>query len=1736
MSDIDISGELSAQRNRLSKIYHYLEALNQVRNPVKKLIGEQPWILWIGDLPDHPSIEIASYSDVQENGEESEARRASYSETTKSDFIIKIRRPKLTSSPIPPDVLKRWLLRGWEEYGNDVNYHESLNKIDEQGDTIVERFDEDEGRAQLLNEWLLKRQEWQENEKPAREAMKVFERFYDLYMQVEREAERLEIVLGEGLLSWRHKDGDVYHPILLQRLQIRLDSEIPEISLYETDHPVELYSALFRTMNDVDGRELGKIREELTKGFYHPLGGEETTSFFRRISTILSPYGEVVGDIELQGASENPIIARRPVVFLRSRTLGYASALETIISDIEERETFPASLLDIVGLHGCNLMDDFEVEKEAFKTANEDSDILFSKPANDEQLQVARRLLRHNSVLVQGPPGTGKSHTIANLIGHLLAQGKSILVTSYSTKALRVLRSHVVEDIRPLCVSVLDRDADSRDQLEGSIISIVEKLSGGHEALEREASLLAERRGECLDRILTVRKQMLFAWQNEYRDLSVDGKQVSPSEAARVVFSGKGKDDWIPGTIAKGEPLPLSEEDIETLYRTNSLLSADDENELQHELPPLDMLLNPEDFREHSMALDKAAPGTGLKHCDYWSCSPREQKREQLEDLRGKIVNETGILRSESDWVTKIIDAGRRGGIDRQSWESLISIMREIDNKSGYIREVNLRYKPVLSTASSIESQLKTLNEIVDYLQKSNQIKKLTLLSHKEWRQTISVVRVSGRQPQTLEEFTALRDLALSTVNRRSLIERWNYQVANIGGPRIDELGENYEEACLQLCESIQEAIDWYENKWLSLREEIINCGLLFKNLEDEVKASGQYGEINLIREILLKKIPCIFENRIEEISACIIEDLLIDLEKQLWDYGDKSTSAKSIEDICHAIRERNADEYVAHYNTISQLHDKRDLFSKRRELLTRIERVAPLWAERIRNHLEPHDTDELPGDVKLAWAWLQMKQELDERSNTSIEALQETSHKLSGELQSITAELVSKSAWAAQVKRTTHSQRQSLVGWLQTVKKIGKGTGKRVPRLRAEARMRMNESQSAVPVWIMPLSRVVENFEPGKISFDVVIIDEASQCDVMALIALYMGKQVIIVGDDKQVSPEAVGQRVEEVQHLIDEHLSGIPNSNLYDGQMSIYDLALQSFGGSICLLEHFRCVPDIINFSNVLCYNGKIKPLRDSSKTDLKPYVVPFYIDCAISKNKVNEKEATAISSLLLAAIEHEEYEGKTFGVISLVGEEQAQEIERILRRTLSPIDFEKRKILCGNPAHFQGDERDVVFISMVDGPEGGPLRLRNDERFKKRFNVAASRAKDQMWIVYSLDIQKDLKPGDLRKQLIEYVINPNAYAEALEEGQRLTESEFEKQVFAALTSRGYKVTPQYKVGYYRIDMVVEEDGRRLAVECDGDRFHPLEKLEEDMARQAVLERLGWTFLRIRGSEYFRNPEETMESVVRKLDSYEIFPGIEAESSSKQEKEISALVESLIRDASALKGEWAEGKYPEYTANKENSIEKKSQTVTQNREGVSPIESAVKAEAAKKETTYATAPSDYREPEDRYNRYPLDIGKEKPLIVEEEKGDTPIAEHTVESSDQLRLFEKAKQTDPQKKNAIEEHKQLNDPLYNAISENLEHKYWNCASCGKENNLYIGRYGPFLQCSNKKCDAKLSVPLETTEMAVKQLKLECNECGSSCIVARGRNGPFVGCSKFPECKHAVPWKELRKELKESPN
>ncbi|MBZ4666319.1 MAG: putative helicase [Mahella sp.] len=276
------------------------------------------------------------------------------------------------------------------------------------------------------------------------------------------------------------------------------------------------------------------------------------------------------------------------------------------------------------------------------------------------------------------------------------------------------------------------------------------------------------------------------------------------------------------------------------------------------------------------------------------------------------------------------------------------------------------------------------------------------------------------------------------------------------------------------------------------------------------------------------------------------------------------------------------------------------------------------------------------------------------------------------------------------------------------------------------------------------------------------------------------------------------------------------------------------------------------------------------------LEPVLADVYVSGGYREDTqdINKPEADAICERLCDMVHDPRYKGKTFGVISLTGNAQAKYIWDKINDYLTPEEQEACSLRMGDAYAFQGDERDVMILSMVVGANDAKrLVALTKDQYRQRFNVAVSRARDQLILFHSVELE-DLRETDLRYELLSYVQNGIWSQQSADRARDLLESPFEEAVYDWLTARNYKVTPQVKVGNYRIDMVVEGEYNHLAVECDGDRWHTPDRWWQDRLRQRQMERTGWVFWRVWGSEFYQDPDAAMSTIIPLLDRLGIKP----------------------------------------------------------------------------------------------------------------------------------------------------------------------------------------------------------------------------------------------------------------------
>ncbi|MEB4591770.1 AAA domain-containing protein [Candidatus Thiothrix sp. Deng01] len=1487
---------MNRTNSQLLQLFGFLKNYNELRNQCPKNTTDyQDGFQLVSSWPKHPNIVIN-----QGNGG--------------AEALISIQRPKLTSCPPPPAILKDWLPSGWDSIKNipEPLFSRNIQQADQT--TLTVKFEDDPKRTDTFSIWNAQRNQWVQAEQPAVDTYQLFERIHGIWSRLQKEGDQIELILGSGMLHI--PEQSIHHPILLQRLELKFDTSKPEFTFHSGIDNTELYKALLRDIPDIDGKSIAALSQELENSSIEPLGEiSATEGFLQRAAQGLFIKGEFHAQQPETNTFQHPVIYPAPCLLLRKRNQGLSQILENILEDLQNPNAKPSTgLKRIIGIEDDvqPFPDTNQPNNQSHATLNRTNDILFSKPANAEQYAIADRLNRAHSVLVQGPPGTGKTHTIANLIGYLLSQGKTVLVCSHTSKALRVLRDKLDPAIQPLCLSVLDSDAESQTQLSQSAQEIADKLSGlDASALRRDAAQLRQRRQELLNKQQHLQQQIRNARYSEIEEIVVAGNAYIPIKAAQTVKEFTDRDGWIPGTIHEHPFCPLSDTEITALYATNQQLPPKAEEQLSVKQPAHETLVSAADFRTLTTKRDLIAQHTAQHNPDLW-INAQSVPYNQLRQIQQQIQESVTTLNTKDKWLQDVLFAGWSGGGYREIWETLLQTIEDLADQANKAHPLLIQHAPEIPA----ECNVAILDAIITHLEQGKKLTGIfTKFGKSAWFDLIEQCKTNQNKPATIEEFHSLRAKAHLQQQYRTLAKYWQHTVAQAGGAEFTTLGSRPELTAPNYIEPIRKHLNWRLDVWEPLQGEIEAAGFHWEKwLESNPIVHTQYGELERIKLATTDKLASLFTAR-----AALLQqsELSRHIERQAT-YLSQFPQSEIASDLVNAQQSWDADSYENLWKQLAQLEGLKEIYQQRSSLLEKLHATAPDWAKAIWLRMPPHNQATPPGSAATAWHWLQLQQALEKRAAVSIPDLQQQLDGAEREIAQLAAKIIEQETWAAQGERTHLSTRQALMGFVGIVRKIGKGKGKRVPTLLKEARNLLLSARKAVPVWIMPLNRVYESFDPRDTRFDVVIIDESSQSDMMALAALYLGKEHVVVGDKEQVTPDAIGQQLDSIQKLIDTDLLEIPNKHLYDGQTSVYDLAETAFGGVISLKEHFRCVPEIIQFSNHLSYHNKIRPLREPLSSPLRPALISHRVEGARNDNgKINHIEAETIASLIIACIHHPTYarndsgQTTTFGAITLLGSEQSEYIDNILRHRLELDLYNKHKVLCGNPAQFQGDERDVIFLSMVDSPpDDGVLNMMGfgkNDMYKKRYNVAVSRARNQLWLIHSLDPENHLKSDDIRRRLIQHVRDPQALMREVEvEGQR-TDSPFEKAVLADLVNAGYRVKTQWQVGAYRIDIVVEGQNCRLAIECDGDKYHTPDNLQQDIERQTILERLGWTFVRIRGSLYYRYPERAMQAVFTKLNELGIEKlGISNLGMSAGTIGDQAVIQDIRRSAETIRQEW--------------------------------------------------------------------------------------------------------------------------------------------------------------------------------------------------------------------------------------
>ncbi|MCR5980521.1 AAA family ATPase [Gordonia jinghuaiqii] len=1278
--------------------------------------------------------------------------------------------------------------------------------------------------------------------------------------------ESLELVVANALVTVRDEAGADVEPLVREHLLTqavvadRDESGTIRLSLGVGSAPTMHDTHLLASVDGLDLAGAVKVRTKLS----------EQASVLS--NTVTDLIGEWLDAIDIDTGRATLTLDMRPAVVLRRRGVDTSLAFyDAIIDDLrDETSPVPIGLAQLVApIESDARLDALDAPGVLAPDALT-SDALFPLPSNVEQRDVLARLGVDSGVVVEGPPGTGKTHTIANVTSALLAKGQRVLVVSEKAHALHVLRDMLPPPLRDLAVSIADVSQDRSEGVVAAVAALAERKSAFSPGVaDAEIADLTARRDHALRRRDEVLRELwdLRAEETEVHEWIAGDYRGTPAQVVRQVLADADRFDWMPGPLQGSVP-PLDSGEFVRLVELLGVTGGSAAR-LSQRFPDLD------DHLPEPGALDAI--------CARIAARPHEP------------MTGAGSLLSVLDGV----DSARLLRV-KDICDQLAVASAEVSSYPAPM--VDMADRLLAGRATHLWSRVTTLSPVIAEAARRDR----DLGAH--------AVVVDGHRPGDAALFDAAADFLRGGGQWRGRLRRSAEQRAVEESPvraTVDGRVPADEASLRRVADhlTVLDAVQQVHRILADLHVPVDASGSRSAQLDHLVRLDTQLSWISRLvtgRDHLVRELESISPGgprprSVAEVAqiarqarsiaaandAVLAEQELADfayrlsaeLERGPSPEGDALVAALAAAD-ADAIRSARRAFVTAGADAAAQ--NALDLLGLR--LRSRAPELAkllwstpddPAWVDRAR-------------DMGAAWAWRFAHSWVQDRSDPLSESrLQAALDALEVDIAQLTTRLASAQAWRALSARTSAGEMQALQSYRDHMINLGKGSGKHANRFRRAAREAMHEAQNAIPAWIMSINQVAETLPPRRNSFDVVIVDEASQADITSSFLLWLAPRVIVVGDDKQCAPVGLsGTTLDDAFAELDAALPDLP-TYLRDGltpRSSLFSLLRSRFGNVVALREHFRSMPEIIGFSSQQFYGtSPLIPVRQYGSDRLEPLRAVAVDGEAIGTGGAvtNEAEVTAILSALRDCLDDPAYDGMDFGVIALQGTRQVEALERTLRAEIDAETWRERRIRVGSPPDFQGDERHVMFLSMVVSDPAAISALTRAES-QRRFNVAATRAMDQLWLFHSVD-PDELRRNDLRYSLLSYVIaNEGPVISPMPtdvpDDRRVEpfDSLLEQQVFNRLAALGYHVSPKVVVNNRVVDLVVLGADARMAVECDADRFPGTgRQARSDLERERELRRCGWEFVRVRESEFEFDRDGVIDSVAAALDARGCKPG---------------------------------------------------------------------------------------------------------------------------------------------------------------------------------------------------------------------------------------------------------------------
>ncbi|GAB5409796.1 MAG: DEAD/DEAH box helicase [Balneolaceae bacterium] len=402
-----------------------------------------------------------------------------------------------------------------------------------------------------------------------------------------------------------------------------------------------------------------------------------------------------------------------------------------------------------------------------------------------------------------------------------------------------------------------------------------------------------------------------------------------------------------------------------------------------------------------------------------------------------------------------------------------------------------------------------------------------------------------------------------------------------------------------------------------------------------------------------------------------------------------------------------------------------------------------------------------------------------------------------------------------------------------------------------------------ALPVWLTTTKQISNHLPLKKRIFDLVIVDEASQCDIASLIpAIYRGKKLVVVGDPQQLNHVSFlsdkKQKDLRLKYQLDDTLPDYRTESTIDWTNKL----LKSQNQVTFLNDHYRSKPAIIRFSNEKFYNDQLSILRSHPIKDGQESVILNKVMGVRDKKGFNLIEAEAIIDQIKSLIsQYQSVDNKmapTIGITSPISS-QVSYLKSLINKEFEYNVIKKHNILVGTPFHFQGEERDIMFISFTIDSDAhyGSINYLNREDV---FNVLVTRARNMQYLFTSIE-SNQLPKSSLLREYLEY---DHEYREVTP--SKDIYDNFQQEMVQYLSNSGYnEIYTSFTVSGVQIDLTIVHNEQYYCIDLIG---YPGEFEAQFSARNIeILNRMEVPVYFIPYSSWVLNTERTKRDLLNFL-----------------------------------------------------------------------------------------------------------------------------------------------------------------------------------------------------------------------------------------------------------------------------